>query len=275
MGALMDQANRWRVFSGALLLAYTTSASACSQVEYYIHPNLYTELIRRPKDHLAVQALPVENPPTEYVKVEALQDTGRTEKGFRVMSATDYAPARAIGWTLVALGGAVSVGGLIAIVADRAPSNCQGLYCITAGGLVGAGLLLSAPLALILPGGIVAGVGSRKRHKVPQDQPGWDYLSLEPGMNGGWRLVGPGARPRPLQAATPHLPDKVWLSHRGSTVDGSYKICVERAGNVASVTVIGGIADADEAIVAVLRGWTFPPQPAPTCFVERLRFEVP
>jgi protein TonB len=72
----------------------------------------------------------------------------------------------------------------------------------------------------------------------------------------------------------PHLPDVVKAQRRGSTVTGSYKVCIAQSGSISSVDVVQSIPGADESIVSTLRGWRYKPQTIPICFIQFLEFQI-
>ncbi len=77
-----------------------------------------------------------------------------------------------------------------------------------------------------------------------------------------------------LGGEMPHLPEAIKSRRRGSTVTGSYKICIDTSGYVSTVNPVGSVPGADEPIMATLRGWTYRPQPVPVCFIENFQFVV-
>lgn len=72
----------------------------------------------------------------------------------------------------------------------------------------------------------------------------------------------------------PHLPLTIGGSRCDSTLVGTYRLCLARDGGVQSVEVVAGIPEADESIVATLRGWRYRPLPLPLCFQQNLAFRV-
>ncbi|HEX4457362.1 MAG TPA: hypothetical protein VIA18_05305, partial [Polyangia bacterium] len=78
-----------------------------------------------------------------------------------------------------------------------------------------------------------------------------------------------------IAGADPHLPDAVKRRLSGKPEQSfSARICVGTDGAVADVTVLRGIAGADDSLVATLREWKYAPQPIPVCFVAQLVFSV-
>ncbi len=78
-----------------------------------------------------------------------------------------------------------------------------------------------------------------------------------------------------IAGADPHLPDAVKRRLRGQP-DHSFsaQICIGTDGAVADVSVLQGIAGADESLLATLRQWKYTPQSVPVCFVTQLVFSV-
>jgi protein TonB len=77
-----------------------------------------------------------------------------------------------------------------------------------------------------------------------------------------------------LYKPDPHLPDVVKAQRRGSTVTGSYKLCIAQNGTISSVDIVNSIPGADEPIIATLREWKYKPQAIPICFIQFLEFQV-
>lgn len=77
-----------------------------------------------------------------------------------------------------------------------------------------------------------------------------------------------------LYKPDPHLPDVVKAQRRGSTVTGSYKLCIGQTGAISSVEVVTSIPGADDPIMATLREWKYKPQAIPICFIQFLEFQV-
>jgi len=72
----------------------------------------------------------------------------------------------------------------------------------------------------------------------------------------------------------PHLPSAYLTSGCGSSVNGSYKLCISPQGKINSVDVVQGIPDADADIMATLWRWRYKPQVIPVCFVQNLQFQI-
>ncbi|MFO0577409.1 MAG: hypothetical protein U1A78_25670 [Polyangia bacterium] len=70
----------------------------------------------------------------------------------------------------------------------------------------------------------------------------------------------------------PHLPDDVKRGLTGTSVTGSYKLCISQDGSIGSVAIVRSIPGADDAIIATLRTWRYQPQPEPICFFQFLEF---
>jgi hypothetical protein len=78
-----------------------------------------------------------------------------------------------------------------------------------------------------------------------------------------------------IAGADPHLPDAVKRRLRGQPEHSFVtQICVGSDGAVTDVSVLQGIAGADDSLVATLRQWRYVPQPIPVCFVTQLVFSV-
>jgi len=72
----------------------------------------------------------------------------------------------------------------------------------------------------------------------------------------------------------PHLPDVVKAQRRGTTVPGTYKVCIAQSGSISSVDVLSGIPGADDTIVSTIRTWRYKPQAIPICFIQAFEFQV-
>lgn len=72
----------------------------------------------------------------------------------------------------------------------------------------------------------------------------------------------------------PHLPQSFSAPSCGSSVNGSYKLCISQQGKISSVDVLQGIPDADADIMATLWRWRYKPQIIPVCFVQNLQFQI-
>jgi hypothetical protein len=78
-----------------------------------------------------------------------------------------------------------------------------------------------------------------------------------------------------IAGADPHLPDAVKLKLRGQPEHSfSARICVGTDGIVSDVSVLQGIAGADDSLQETLRQWRYAPQPIPVCFVTQLVFSI-
>jgi periplasmic protein TonB len=129
----------------------------------------------------------------------------------------------------------------------------------------------------------------------PEEKPG-EEDGVEGGVEGGVAggvlggAVGSPAPPPPpqkpvnkpaflikkdkLSGDLPRLPDVIKAQRRGSTVLGTYKICIDASGHVTTVTPVSSIPGADEPIIATLRTWAFKPQPIPVCFIDAFQFII-
>jgi len=63
----------------------------------------------------------------------------------------------------------------------------------------------------------------------------------------------------------PHLPEAVKARYVCDVVTGSYKVCIDQSGAIGSVSVIQGIAGADDVITGTVRQWRYKPQAIPIC----------
>ena len=78
-----------------------------------------------------------------------------------------------------------------------------------------------------------------------------------------------------LVSPDPHLPDWFKDQHPRQTVSGTYRICVDTSGRVATVQVLSGIAGIDALLVEHVRTtWKYKPQPLPVCSPRVFRFQV-
>lgn len=78
-----------------------------------------------------------------------------------------------------------------------------------------------------------------------------------------------------IAGVDPHLPDAVKRQLRGQPEHSfSAQICVNSDGSVSDVSVLQGIAGADDSLVSTLKQWRYAPQPIPVCFVTQLIFSV-
>ena len=78
-----------------------------------------------------------------------------------------------------------------------------------------------------------------------------------------------------LSASMPHLPAQVMRENSGKKLNGTYKICVNKDGQVYDVQVIAPISGADSTIVQTLRTWSYKPQIGNVCALKALSFQVP
>ncbi|HEX8951680.1 MAG TPA: hypothetical protein VF945_07525 [Polyangia bacterium] len=77
-----------------------------------------------------------------------------------------------------------------------------------------------------------------------------------------------------IRGDLPHLPDIVKLRRMGEQLGGMYKVCVGPDGNVDSVSSLQPIPDANDAIVATLKGWKLKPQAQGICTLLRFEFAI-
>ncbi len=78
-----------------------------------------------------------------------------------------------------------------------------------------------------------------------------------------------------LQKPSPRLSEVFKQSHRNSTVNGMYKVCVGLDGHVYEVTPVKGIPGADEDVVQGIKdGWLYKPRQVPACFLYNFIFHM-
>ncbi len=77
-----------------------------------------------------------------------------------------------------------------------------------------------------------------------------------------------------LSGSTPHLPEFVINKNKGMKMNGSYKVCVNKDGHVASVTTIGSISGGDTVISEAIKAWTYKAQPITTCAVKMMSYDL-
>lgn len=120
---------------------------------------------------------------------------------------------------------------------------------------------------------------------VPGGQPGGIPGGTVGGVDGGvlGNPLGGGAKVVPsfvidrerLSAPDPVLPDDVASRFAGQAARGTYRICVDMAGNVSSVETVSAIAGADDTIINHLKStWKYKPQPVPICTVRKFVFNI-
>lgn len=133
------------------------------------------------------------------------------------------------------------------------------------------------------------------KEKEPEEEPD-DSHGVEGGVEGGvpGGVVGgavgapppPPPPPKPVNKPAflikkdkisgdlPRLPEVIKAQRKGSTVIGTYKICIDTSGRVSEVTPVASIPGADEQVMATLRTWVFRPQPIPICFIDVFQFII-
>jgi len=100
---------------------------------------------------------------------------------------------------------------------------------------------------------------------------------------GGTMEPKPFERPKPknvpafaiakdmIRQIAPRMSEVFHQSHRGQTVTGMYKVCVDLDGSVYEVTPVTAIEGANEEIVdGIKSGWQYRPQQVPVCFLYNM-----
>jgi hypothetical protein len=97
--------------------------------------------------------------------------------------------------------------------------------------------------------------------------------------------MAPAQKPKNVSARTldaqqvfhpdPHLPEIVRVQRKG-TGDARFvaKMCINNDGKVYQVNVLSSIPGADDAIVNVMKQWTYKPQPVSVCTVATIVFDL-
>lgn len=74
-----------------------------------------------------------------------------------------------------------------------------------------------------------------------------------------------------IRQLQPRLPEVFRNGHRGQTVTGMYKVCVDLDGSVYEVTPVKPIEGANDEIVdGIKTGWQYRPQQVPVCFLYNM-----
>jgi protein TonB len=74
-----------------------------------------------------------------------------------------------------------------------------------------------------------------------------------------------------LRQVAPRMSEVFHESHRGQTVTGLYKVCVDLDGSVYEVTPVKAIDGANDEIVdGIKTGWLYKPQQVPVCFLYNM-----
>ena len=100
---------------------------------------------------------------------------------------------------------------------------------------------------------------------------------------GGSMEPKPAERPKPknvpafaiakdmIRQMAPRMSEVFHNSHRGQTVTGMYKVCVDLDGSVYEVTPVKPIDGANDEIVdGIKTGWQYRPQQVPVCFLYNM-----
>ncbi|MFN2546981.1 MAG: PaxA [Myxococcales bacterium] len=100
---------------------------------------------------------------------------------------------------------------------------------------------------------------------------------------GGTMEPKPVERPKPknvpafaiakdmIRQMAPRMSEVFHQSHRGQTVTGMYKVCVDLDGSVYEVTPVKAIDGANDEIVdGIKSGWQYRPQQVPVCFLYNM-----
>lgn len=153
------------------------------------------------------------------------------------------------------------------------------------------------PKPVVQPQDVPKDIVQPKDKEEPEEDKGSDEGvegGVEGGVPGGVAGGVPGGAPAPpppapvkpkivpafkiegekLSGEMPHLPDVIKAQRRGSTVMGTYKICIESSGQVSSVTPISSIPGGDASVIGAVQGWRFKPQPVPVCFIRVFQFII-
>jgi protein TonB len=107
------------------------------------------------------------------------------------------------------------------------------------------------------------------------------------GSTGGGGVAAPAERAKPknvpifviqrdmIRQVSPRMSEVFNLQHRGQTVTGMYKVCVDTDGSVYEVTPVKSLAGADDEIVEGIKGgWLYKPQQVPVCFLYNMVVSV-
>jgi protein TonB len=78
-----------------------------------------------------------------------------------------------------------------------------------------------------------------------------------------------------LRQDPPRMSDVFKQSHRGQTVSGLYKVCVDTDGHVYEVTPVKPVEGANDEIVDGIKAdWLYKPQQVPVCFLYNMVVSV-
>jgi|GEM_PF-2257938 len=78
-----------------------------------------------------------------------------------------------------------------------------------------------------------------------------------------------------LSGSPPHLPNHVTEHESGRKLSGTYKVCVNKDGQVYDVTTVASISGGDAAIMETIRQWKYKPQTGNVCGSKVLTFQIP
>jgi protein TonB len=74
-----------------------------------------------------------------------------------------------------------------------------------------------------------------------------------------------------IRQSPPRMSEVFKQSHRGQTVNGMYKVCVDTDGSVYEVTPVKAIDGATEQIVEGIKAdWLYRAQQVPVCFLYNM-----
>src|SRR5712692_8113995 len=74
-----------------------------------------------------------------------------------------------------------------------------------------------------------------------------------------------------IRQVSPRMSEVFNLQHRGQTVTGMYKVCVDTDGSVYEVTPIKSVPGADDEIIEGIKaGWLYKAQQVPVCFLYNM-----
>jgi protein TonB len=74
-----------------------------------------------------------------------------------------------------------------------------------------------------------------------------------------------------IRQSPPRMSEVFKQGHRGQTVTGLYKVCVDTTGEVYEVTAVKGIEGATDEIVEGIRAdWLYKQQSVPVCFLYNM-----
>jgi len=103
------------------------------------------------------------------------------------------------------------------------------------------------------------------------------------GSTGGGGMQPSAERPKPrsvppfviardmIRQDPPRMSEVFKEAHRGQTVNGMYKVCVDTDGRVYEVTPVKEVEGANEEIIAGIReDWLYKPQQVPVCFLYNM-----